>query len=359
VEKRRVAMRGFAQRRVVDAVNASRSASKQQFLRARQSAFTLVELLVVIAIIGILIALLLPAINAARESARRTKCLNNMRQTALAFQTHNEANKRFPIGSYDYIEGSLASGTIGRLPKNDLDNRRCWMHDTMPYFEDRSLFDMYAKYMKTASAQSIYFPQSGTIVPMLMCPSDPTSPKTKTYNPGGAPGGNQGFSGNMVACAGNGFFNPGGHPNGHINSTKLNGVFFAGSRVKPKDISDGLSKTAFVSEIILSPDILSNDIRGRYYNAWHGGVFFSTIEPPNTKTKDAITWTKLINAVPEAPVDENSTNYFLAARSLHLSGGANVAFADSSARFMTNEVSPIVYKALGSRNGKEVIPDNF
>jgi prepilin-type processing-associated H-X9-DG protein len=144
-----------------------------------------------------------------------------------------------------------------------------------------------------------------------------------------------------------------------LNSTKLNGVLFAGSKIKPKDITDGLSKTAMVSEIILSPDVIFDDIRGRYYNAWHGGVFFSTLEPPNTGTADRMRWCKLENAVPEAPVIETSDNIFLSARSLHLSGGANVAFADSSVRFITNSVDRAVFKAAGSRNGKEVIPDNF
>jgi prepilin-type N-terminal cleavage/methylation domain-containing protein/prepilin-type processing-associated H-X9-DG protein len=332
---------------------------------ARRSAFTLVELLVVIAIIGILVALLLPAINMARESSRRTKCLNNMRQLALALNGHHDATLRFPVGSYNYIDdsGSLitpqlyvktVTGPFGSTTTSNFENRRCWMHDTMPFFEDKALYEKYAAFMKTPNVYCYQFPLCSTIIPMMMCPSDPANPKITTWSKdGGSADGSQGFSGNMVVCATNGYYNPGGN----ANSTKLNGIFFSASKVKAKDVTDGLSKTAFVSEIILSPDVSADDCRGRYYNAWHGGTFFSTIVTPNSGAYDKLRWCNTANAVPDAPViwpGGNSNTLYGAARSYHTGGGVNLCFADGSGTFIVNTVDPEVYKALGSRNGTEI-----
>jgi prepilin-type processing-associated H-X9-DG protein len=113
------------------------------------------------------------------------------------------------------------------------------------------------------------------------------------------------------------------------------------------------------SELILSPDVTWHDVRGRYYNAWHGGVFFSTRVPPNVRQPDNLTWSDPANAVREAPVNNTGTNMFGAARSYHISGGVNICFADGSGRFITNEINPAIMRAIGSRNGKENVNDNF
>src|SRR5687768_12884624 len=86
-------------------------------------AFTLVELLVVIAIIGVLVAMLLPAVQAARESARRSACVNNMRQVALALISYHDAKGRFPHGTYNVM--TVAPATPA--PYSGRQDRRCWM----------------------------------------------------------------------------------------------------------------------------------------------------------------------------------------------------------------------------------------
>jgi prepilin-type N-terminal cleavage/methylation domain-containing protein/prepilin-type processing-associated H-X9-DG protein len=312
--------------------------------------FTLVELLVVIAIIGILVALLLPAIQAARAAARRTQCTSNMKQLALALHNHNTALQRFPIGTYDYIDNPTP--IVPALTINGVVQvRRCWMQDTMPYFEDQSLYDQFAAYMRTSGATAHMFPGNTTIVPMLMCPSDPTSPKTSSYNPGGGSGKSQGFSGNVVVYAASTYYNAPG--NTYTNSTKLNGMFFAASKVRMKDITDGSSKTAMVGELILSPDIGENDVRGRYYNSWHGGVLLSTLEPPNPTRADQLRWCSNNVAVPQAPCTYTDQNIFISTRSFH-ENGVNVGFADGSTQFISNNIDTLVFRALGSRNGSEV-----
>src|SRR5689334_1907778 len=101
-----------------------------------RKAFTLVELLVVIAIIGILIALLLPAINMAREAARRTQCKNNLRQMGIAFNNFHEANKRFPSGNEcDKAPPGTGSSSTCR-PRYGCIN---WFARLMPYLEETAL----------------------------------------------------------------------------------------------------------------------------------------------------------------------------------------------------------------------------
>jgi prepilin-type N-terminal cleavage/methylation domain-containing protein len=320
----------------------------------RPRAFTLVELLVVIAIIGVLVSLLLPGVQAAREAARRSQCVNNLKQIALSLHNHHDAKRQFPPGTYNYIDSGVMPAIY-----NGKQDHRSWFHDLLPYTEETALYLDFDAFAKTGT-MVFYFPKSGTIVPGYVCLSDPTSPKVRTYNSGpsppesfGVPGQpSQGFSGNYAACSGDDFFNP----TGYLSSAKQRGILYSASRTRMKEITDGTSHTAMVSEIILSPDTLDNDSRGRYYNPSHGGVCFTTLYPPNTTLEDKVNWLSAY-AVPEAPAFGNmgafSNNMYLSARSLH-PGGVNLAAADGSIHFVSSEVDPVSYDAWGSRAGNEL-----
>ncbi|MEX2168079.1 MAG: DUF1559 domain-containing protein [Pirellulales bacterium] len=345
-----------------------RKANGGQFhrLRLHPAAFTLVELLVVIAIIGILVALLLPAVQAARAAARRTQCINNMRQVGLGLMNHHDSRGRFPHGTYNWIDYHLTAAE----PYTVKENRRCWLHDTMPYFEESELFRQFAEHQRKGGI-AYDFPLCSTPVPILMCPDDPTGPKTQTWTfstrgvVGPPPsldgiGASQGFSGNYVTCSGDGFFNPGppaARPPAYKNSAKLNGIFFAVSKISSKDITDGTSHTAMLSELILSPDVVDDDMRGRYYNPCGGGANFTTKYPPNTSVPDKINWLSR-QPVPEAPALTGGAGRWLAqdgylsARSYH-AGGVNMLAADGSLHFVANDIDPLVYMGFGSRNGNE------
>ena len=245
--------------------------------RARvASGFTLVELLVVIAIIAMLVTLLLPAVQSAREQARRTQCVNNLRQIALALVNHHDTKGHYPHGTYNYIDGTGSTPA----PYNGTQDRRCWFHETLPYLEEASLFDDFDTFMERPGNSALGYPKLGTPVPTFMCPSDGLSPKLHTFWGGLNDLPTQGFSGNFVGSAGSDYFNPteinGEKTDALTGSSKVDGMLFAISKVRIGQITDGASHTALVSEIILSPDTDSHDIRGRYYNPAHGGVLFST-----------------------------------------------------------------------------------
>jgi prepilin-type N-terminal cleavage/methylation domain-containing protein/prepilin-type processing-associated H-X9-DG protein len=334
--------------------------------------FTLVELLVVIAIVGVLISILLPAVQAAREAARRGQCVNNMKQVALAMHNHHDAKRRFPHGMYNAV--SMYNTTLRPYGTHDCStnwphgtfvtaidtqDRRCWMQDILPYVEESMLSIDFERFAKSGTSV-LGYPLGGTIMSVFMCPSDPANPKIVTAGGGGmspvnlagdAPG--QGFSGNYIACGGDKYFNEAGP----CGSTKLNGIFFSISKVKLKDVTDGASKTALLSELVLTPDILStvypygNDCRGRYWNAAHANTLFSTLYPPNSTHHDRITWVHA-EQPPDLVADDFGDNMYVIARSRH-AGGANVTMADGSVHFIPDEVDENAYRALGSRGSAE------
>src|SRR2546423_14909376 len=134
---------------------------------AKRSGFTLVELLVVIAIIGVLVALLLPAVQTAREAARRSKCMNNLKQISLAVHNYENTHRTFPIGAYDCCYGT-------------------WLLSLLPYVEQGSLYQQYNRPgamegFNGANGQDIRYgtavnlPVTRTQIPSYTCPSDTKS----------------------------------------------------------------------------------------------------------------------------------------------------------------------------------------
>lgn len=309
-------------------------------LRANGSrwGFTLVELLVVIAIIGILVALLLPAVQSARESSRRTRCVNNQKQIVLGLHNHHDTKLLFPQGTYQPIDSLTGP--------ND---RRCWAHELWPYVEQEALYSDFVKWMEAGNS-ALWFPGMHTVISTYYCTSDPISPKSATFLSGPWTS-YQGFSGNYVVGASSEYFNV----SSANDSLDLNGIFYAKSKTRMSDITDGTSHTAMVSEIILSPDTTGHMILGRYHNPTHSGVSFSTRLPPNTKVADRYNWCHG-TPIKRAPCIYVGTEMFVLPRSWHMNG-VNLGLADGSIRFIADNIDPAVFKATGSRNGAESIPD--
>ncbi len=316
-----------------------------------RTAFTLVELLVVIAIIGILVSLLLPAVQSARAAARRMQCSNNLKQLGLALHSYHTAHGQFPAAQYIQID-SVGAGT----PTPDNWVRWSWFAAVLPYVEQQNLADVYADHLskpRTGSFSYTNLPNKTAVAPTFMCPSDPANPKV--HNGSGLTNA-QGFHGNYVLDAGDTFFNEGGY----ANSAKLNGVFYVGSETRIDDIKDGTTNTLLSSEIILVPDGAvgsgQEDIRGRYHNVAHAGALFSTKYPPNTSQPDRHNY--CLNKVEQAPCTATGTNVIVSARSYH-PGGVLSGLADGSVRFLSESIDIDTYNALGTRAGGEVIPGDF
>lgn len=139
-----------------------------------------------------------------------------------------------------------------------------------------------------------------------------------------------------------------------LSGAYSDGVLLGGRDVKLSLVTDGTSKTAMISEIRLVADTRGNDARGRYYNPAHGGVLFTTLEPPNSQRGDEVSWVSTQNDITMAPISQvgEGAPYMMTARSYH-SGGANVARVDGSVAFVTEDIERDVYQAMGSRDGGE------
>jgi prepilin-type N-terminal cleavage/methylation domain-containing protein len=311
----------------------------------RASGFTLIELLVVIAIIGILIALLLPAVQKIREAAARLKCQNNLKQIGLALHNYHDANGRFPPGQFNPIARDM-------FPYN----RACWELVLLPYIEQDPLYRSIDNYLTVQRGPyACWAPDAWTPIASLICPTDPTSPKNLTAGARTPQDRNlaQGFHGNYVLCGGSTVFNPPGDANGF----NLNGLFYPLSKTRITDISDGASNTLMGSELIVVPDSdpYNHDLRGRYYNTWQGNVLFTTLQPPNTPVGDQSNYCRP-GVIPQAPCILSGSNVAQYARSYH-TGGVNAMLGDGSVRFIQNGINLGVYRALGTRNGGEVVGD--
>ncbi len=222
--------------------------------RRRLPGFTLVELLVVIAIIGILIALLLPAVQAAREAARRTQCTNNLKQLGLALHNYHDTYKRFP---------SLGQGTADVVSAGNYAHLS-GVAVMLPFMEQTPLYDQL-----TSPQVSPPFPAWGPVpwagssfrpflqkVPGVLCPSDVTD--VSGYTP-------QFPNTNYNFCVGDQIMNTVFWDNGRgWGSLKPRGIFGRYSFHKIADITDGTSNTIAMSEHTVNPAQLRRNIHGNY-----------------------------------------------------------------------------------------------
>ena len=139
----------------------------------RRKAFTLVELLVVIAIIGILIALLLPAVQAAREAARRSQCTNNLKQLGLAAQNFHDTYKRFPVASYEMNFKDPDNSTPTAPVWSNNDQRWSWICSVLPFMEQQPLYDLsVSNHLNTSSNPWTSSDLTATKIQTILCPSD-------------------------------------------------------------------------------------------------------------------------------------------------------------------------------------------
>ena len=285
--------------------------------------FTLVELLVVIAIIGILVALLLPAINAAREAARRTGCTNNMRQWGIALHGYHDAQNSLP-------EGCMDPSGWG------------WRALSLPYLEESAIFEtidfdywfLHNPNKICWSGKSIELDQFGEhagskYISILFCPSDHLAGRLVGWENGGRAFHVSNFLGvsdqkNNVEHLGRAVHGPG------------DGTFYFGSKTKFRQISDGLSHTVIVGEV---------GMQLKQINKWGFGIC-------SWGDKDGV----LSMRIGIAPGNDSSPFHLTHWWSYH-PGGVNFIFADGSVHFIDEAIDLATLRAMATVNGSEIISE--
>ncbi len=297
-------------------------------------AFTLVELLVVIAIIGILVALLLPAVQSAREAARRTQCVNNLKQWGLGMQLHHDTHKQLPVGAR-------------------WNPRHTWTVLLWPYIEQTALAERH-DYTKAFHVPPgcIYETLNGTCgqhVALYSCPSETEDGSDQIV------GVQQRRRGNYVVCWGSAIFGQPTPPGvGDAAFSFVKGRGDQPRKTSFKHIIDGLSNTLMMSEYLKAWSPADNDWRGDIHN--NDAAFrFGTRYTPNTSAPDVIAngWFQPTGDPKMPAVAGAYDQQQNAARSRH-PGGVNALRCDSSVEFYPDDIALAIWQAMGTMNGEEV-----
>ena len=299
------------------------------FNRHRQG-FTLIELLVVIAIIAILISLLLPAVQQAREAARRTQCRNNLKQIGLALHNYHDVHSTFPSG-WIAVDGGAHS------PHEGL-NGAGWGTMILPFIDQANLYEEFNASLAIENPANATF--LGTLIPSFRCPSDP-QPDFWEIEEEGSPGtvlaelpianyigvfGTEELDGCENA--------PGSFPVSDAGQCVGDGMLYHNSSIQIKDIRDGTSNTLFIGERRTDP-------AAGWYSTWAGmvsegeeafqRVLGSTCHPPND---------------PAAHLDDFSSNH---------TGGAMFVLGDGSVHFVSESIDIGVCQSLATRAAGEIV----
>ncbi len=355
-------------------------------MKTHHRAFTLIELLVVIAIIAVLIALLLPAVQAAREAARRSQCVNNLKQFGLALSNYESS-----LGVLPFAQGGDYMAVVANAP---LHARWSAHSQILGYIEQSSLFNAinFALPPETPDVGALGMAMSMNMLPayqdpnrenstacriavnVFFCPSDAASP------PSDWPGGN-----NYVANGGNWLSDACEQYPPTVGGLGMpQGPLYNRSNVRFAGITDGLSNTAFFSEkkrgrgvfdgtrdlfwvpetssidqmyqncAALNPSTgMAMDIASKMGAAWCvGDLTFTTynhVGPPNSTSCSGMQGmmmpgnTAMVNLSLQIPPSSNHA------------GGVNVLFGDGSVRFVKQTIAMNAWRALATRNGGEVL----
>jgi prepilin-type N-terminal cleavage/methylation domain-containing protein len=316
----------------------------------RRTAFTLVELLVVIAIIGVLVALLLPAVQAARESARRAQCKNNLKQIGLALLNYHDAKKHFPAGyiaSVDYIDGAT-----------DTTPGWAWSALILPYLEEQSLYTQIHLDMPVEASQNA--PAILTMVNTYLCPSD--QGPNGDLAPFPVP---DGFGTTLAVAAPSSYAACTGGDESDVAAETGKGIFYRNSHTRIADITDGTSKTIMVGEHSFA------NSEGIWAGAISSGLCLRGAMNPCPVGADAasnpapmlvLSHSHLNNAATDTDggLDDYSSRH---------PAGSHFIYADGSVHFLQSipgdnadgSYTPdsLIFQALGTRANGEIIPADW
>lgn len=334
----------------------------------RTSAFTLVELLVVIAIIGILVALLLPAVQAARESARRTQCKNQLRQLAISFHNHHDTLGFFPGGGWGW-------GWVG-FPEQGYGSKQSggWLYSLLPFMEQASLHDLGSGLTGTARRDAAKMraesPFEGMTCPSRRGPNryafdgfvtyryctlpiefvsktdyaaNAGNIRTPEISEGPAELGDAGFSS----------VQPARFVRTALSDTDMNGIVYYRSQVKMRQVIDGTSKTYMVGEKWLSVEHYETGLDvGDSEPAFTGNNFdtlrVTHFEYPLAPDSQRPQWKNR-----PATADGIGHRTFGSAHN----GGFNMAMCDGSVDWISFDIEPTLHAVRGARNDGDQFVD--
>ena len=332
-----------------------------------RAGFTLIELLVVIAIIGVLISLLLPAVQKVREAANRTQCQNNLKQIGLALHNYHDTFKRFPPG---YIDGNKStSATLAGIPDNDVGPGWGWASFLLPYLEQGNVYNRID--FKQGVGIGVNVQMSQQPLSVFQCPSDdlqeafPIYDSTFTTPIAVVAHGNYVGCNGWVECYNNaGGFCAGGVGNDGLPGTTgaaANGLFYRNSKTNIASVIDGLSNTIVVGERSSNhaPSTWTGAVTGARCPAWMATIPPTQpyTPPPGPAYDNADFDEALILAHGNAthlpssdfPIYDPDVFY-----SKHPSG-ANFLFGDGSVHFLSSNIDPNTYQNLSTIAGGEVL----
>jgi prepilin-type N-terminal cleavage/methylation domain-containing protein/prepilin-type processing-associated H-X9-DG protein len=356
------------------------------FYSSRRRAFTLIELLVVIAIIGILVGLLVPAVQKVREAAARMQCTNNLKQIGLALHDYHDTYKLFPPG---YVDGNTNPVST---PDNDVGPGWGWAAFLLPYMEQGNLYTQINFNVGVGIGVNVQVSQ--TALPIFQCPSDGNQQTCVIYNWNTYTNNNPPTilvaHGNYVGCNGweEVFNNAGGAANptqgptgitgagqgrgsdGEVGPAGLagDGVFYRNSKNKIATITDGTSHTILVGERCAahSPTTWTGAVTLGMCPAWmcttpwtapYVSPSAAPVGPNGSAYDNADYGASLVVAHGNLTHLPNSDSPFFDPDtfwSMH-TGGCNFVFCDGSVHFLTSSIDPYTYRAMMTMAGGEVL----
>lgn len=321
-------------------------------------AFTLIELLVVIAIIAVLISLLLPAVQSAREAARRSQCLNNMKQIGLAIHNYHDVNNTLPLARTLQVGTYRPFSQFARI---------------LGFMEQKNVFDTINFNLGSYDIQNIT--ASAISISSFLCPSDAVNAIPQGLILAGYGSGGVSYRGNEGTSVAMWY---GAEDTANVNNNIVippNGVFFSSQAIGLGAITDGTSNTAAFSEHVMGD--FNNSVTTDLSDTYRPGTY-----PANSDEAVAFCRAANINDLSQQGYSNigapwtygyhSTTSYWhssgpntrscmfppsrisTTANSRH-PGGVNVTMADGSVRFIKNSVNITAWRAIGTRNGGETV----